>query len=248
MTTAMPNEVWVPAPANPIPYGLYGAAAVTEADTPSRLAHGLTVRNINCGPSGVWSIDYCADPGTATKGDGDRPDNGDFAGLVVWAADNCSMVNPEQESRERAAQILRLHEQIRVEEAVAPVLTSLAGAATAKTTLVEAVGYAEQAIGQFGFHGVIHAAAHLAAQAAKDNLIVRNGTTLTTPLGHKWAFGGGYDTLGETLYATGPVAIQRGPVVPSTGLGASKNERLVLIEREVLVAWECFTLAVTTGA
>lgn len=237
---------WTPPPANPSPFGLYGAAAVTDLPAPTRLAEGVRVLNINCGPSGSWSIDYCADPGTDTKA-GDRAEDGTFTGLIVWAVDDCSALGT-QDAADRAANLLRLQERIRVEEHVATVLLAEAGAPTASTDLVTALGAVELGIAQYGFNGVVHASAHLAAQAAKDNLIIRNGTTLTTPLGNKWAFGGGYDALGQNLVATGPVVVQRGPVIPNEGSGYPTNEKLTVAEREVLVAWECFTFAVGTGA
>lgn len=240
--------LWTPPPANPSPFGLYGAAAVTDI-TPAenRLANGLRVININCGPSGVWPIELCADPGDDVK-EGDRAADLTFTGMVVYGVDDCSAIVGSTEAKDRAEQILRLQERVKVEEHVATQLIAKGGTPTASTDLVTALGAVELGIGQYGFPGVVHASAHLAAKAAQANLIVRNGTTLTTPLGHRWAFGAGYDTLGENLYATGPVTVQRAPVAIQEGPDYPHNERLTVAEREVLVAWECFTFAVTTGA
>lgn len=238
---------WTPPPANPSPYGLYGAAAVTDLTNPTRLDTGLRVININCGPSGVWPIDPCADPGGDVK-EGDRAEDSTFTGMIVYGVDDCSALVPAGEASDRAQQVLRLQERVKVEEYVAAVLITEAGVPTAGTDLVTALGAVELGIGQYGFTGVVHASAHLAAKAAQANLIVRNGTTLTTPLGHRWAFGAGYDALGENLFATGPVTVQRGPVGLAEGPDYTHNERLTVAEREVLVAWECLTFAVTTGA
>lgn len=333
--------IFRPPPQNPLVGGLYAAASVVEVPDPTRLATGVTVHGINCGPSGVWDIDYCAAPtdpevqqvtltgatagtftltyagattapiaynataaavrsalealpnldagdvtvtgtgpwtvtfvgvggdvpqmsidasgttggtgsvATLTEGGvkgGDRAADGEFTGLIVWAVDDCGTGAPETEQRDRAQQLLRLKERVHVEEETVPVLQTKAGAPTAGTSLVDAVGRLELTLGGFGFAGTIHASAALAAEAADHNLIVRSGTTLLTPLGHKWAFGAGYGALGSTLVGTGPVTVHRGPVLVNTGLAHRTNERLVVAEREVAVAWECVTTAVTTGA
>lgn len=233
--------IYEPALANPAPYGLYGTATVLETPDPNRFGFdGLLVRSLNCGPSGVWPYGYCEDPGEATKG-GERADDLSFAGLVVWAADDCGLLADHDEQLVRARQIMRLHEHVRVEEHLAGVLAA-AAVPTPAADLTAALGVLEEAIGGYGFTGVVHAPAHLAAPAAAAQLIVREGPRLLTPLGHRWAFGTGYD--GDTLYGTGPVVIHRGPVVESTGPAHRTNERLVVVEREVLVSWECFTVAV----
>lgn len=242
--------IYEPPLANPAPFGLFAAATVLDVSDPNRFGFdgGIQVRSLNCGPSGVWPYAYCEDPGTDTKG-GDRTADPDpFVGGVVYAQDDCGILADLDEQEERAAQLLRLHERLRIEEHVASELVARSGAAIPGGTLVGAVGEAEEQLGQFGFIGVIHAAAHMAAPMAQANLIVRNGTTLTSPLGHKWAFGAGYDTLGDTLYLTGPVVIHRGAISTNVGMAVQGNERQVIAEREFDVTWECFTAAVTTAA
>jgi len=234
--------------ANPAPYGLYSAAQLLEYTDPNRFGHeGIRVRSLNCGESGVWPIDYCADAPAEPK-TAERPADPDiFTGGIVYGADDCGILASKAEAIDRANQILRLTERIRVEEHVAAVLIARSAAPVAAGGIVEAVGIAEEELGLYGFPGTIHAAAHLAARAAQANLIVRNGTTLTSPLGHKWAFGGGYDTLGNNIYITGPVVIHRGAVNLNEGLEVQRNGRLFVAEREFVVTWECLTVAIAAA-
>ncbi|MCD2119436.1 MULTISPECIES: hypothetical protein [Rhodococcus] len=236
--------IYEPVLANPAPVGLYQVAIVLDRDDPTRLADGVLVRSINCGPSGVWPIEYCAGPPAEPKG-GDRAPDHLFTGLVVWAADDCGLLADLNDQQARARQLLRLHERRHVEEHAATVLTAEAGPPNTATGLVAALGAVEEQLAQFGYPGVVHAAPHLAAAAHAVNLVVRDGARLLTPSGNQWAFGAGYVDLGDTLFGTGPVVVHRGPVVESTGPFHRRNERLVVVEREVLVSWECVTLAVT---
>lgn len=242
-------ELYRPPLANPGAGGLYTAATLVDAGDPSRLAHGITVESWNCGPSWVWPI-ACetAAPDPSPKGAGARSDNLDFTGDVIGADDDCSALVAELEAQQRAEQLLRLHESVRVEEQLVAKLIAAAGTPTTVAGLVAAVGALEETIASYGFGGVLHAAPHLAAVLQEATLVTRSGAYLLSPLGHRWAFGGGYGDLAETIVATGPVAVHRGPVVMNHGPDYPHNERLSVAEREVLVSWECWTEAVTIGA
>ncbi|WP_280244252.1 hypothetical protein [Nocardia abscessus] len=244
-------EVYRPPLANPGAGGLYTAATVLNPQEPSRLAQGITVESWNCGPSWVWPINCEAPiPDPSPKGAQDRAPNLEFdedTGTVVGADDNCSALVPEGEAQERAQQLLRLHESVRVEQELTPRLLAMAGAPSTVTGLVAAVGALEESVAEFGFPGVLHAAPHLAAAMYAAQLVIRSGAQLLSPLGHRWAFGAGYADLAETIVATGPVVVHRGPVVTIHGPDYPKNQRLSVAEREVLVTWECWTEAVTIG-
>lgn len=242
-------ELYRPPLANPSAGGLYTAATLVDAGDPSRLAHGITVESWNCGPSWVWPIACETEaPDPSPKGAEDRAENMEFDGDVIGADDDCSALVDEQEAMQRAQQLLRLKESVRVEEQLVDRLLTAAGTPTTVTGLVAAVGALEETIAPYGFPGVLHAAPHLAAALQNAQLIIRSGAYLLSPAGHRWAFGAGYTELDETLVATGPVAVHRGPVVMNHGPDYPHNERLSVAEREVLVSWECWTEAVTIGA
>lgn len=242
-------EIYRPPLANPSPGGLYPAATVIDYPDPSRLAAGIQVISMNCGPSWLWPIDCDAEiPDPNPKTSERLPDLPPFTGDVVGADDDCSLAVPEAEARQRAEQLLRLHEAVLVEAQLVPKLLAAAGAPTDVAGAVAAVGALEELAAVFGFVGVIHAAPHLAAVMAANHLVTRTGAVLTSPSGHRWAFGSGYTALDETLVITGPVAVHRGPLIPSAGYDIQHNDRLNLAEREVVVTWECFADAVTIGA
>lgn len=244
-------EVYAPPPANPSPGGLYSVAALTDAGDPSRLAQNVVVETWNCGTAWVWPIDCKADdPDPSPKGAEPRNDWGshEFTGDVIGADDNCSALVPEEEAQGRAKQLLRLQEPVKVEQQLTSRLLAMAGTPTDVTGLVAAVGALEEAVAEFGFTGVIHAAPHLAAALQNAQLVTKSGQYLLSPSGHRYAFGSGYADLGETLVATGPVAVHQGPIVFNHGPNYPTNQRLSVAEREVLVTWECWTTAVTIGA
>ncbi|MCM6777925.1 hypothetical protein NDR87_31495 [Nocardia sp. CDC159] len=244
-------EVYKPPLANPSGGGLYTAATIIDAGDPPRLAHGVVVDTWNCGPSWVWPIACEAEqPDPSPKGTEPRTDWLDtpFTGDVIGADDNCSALVPETEAAQRAQQLLRLHEPVRVEQQLTTRLLTAAGAPATVAGLVAAVGALEETVAEFGITGVLHAAPHLAAAVQAAQLVTRSGAYLVSPMGHRWAFGAGYADLGETIVATGPVTVHRGPVSMTHGPDYPHNARLSVAEREVLVSWECWTEAVTIGA
>lgn len=246
---------------NPSPGGLYAVTSWTEtapSEPPRWLASGVQVRTHNYGGEtafGVWTADWCADPGDLTPGDiktGTRPDGLDpFDPITVWAYDECDMTAPSKaEVRERAQQNLRLLEQVAVETEFAARAKIDAGTATAVADIVAAVGSLEAAFSKTNTVGFIHASPALAAPAARFGLIQRTGAGLKTPLGHSWVFGGGYDTpLGLTLVATSPTFGWRDQVAVRETHQVEVNTFLAIAERSVVVGYEHAIGAVTiTGA
>lgn len=244
-------EVYTAPLANPSGGGLYGAATLIDTPDPSRLAQGVVVDTWNCGPSWVWPITCEADiPDPTVKGAEPRNDwlTHEFTGDVIGADDDCSALVPEQEAEQRAKQLLRLQEPVLVERQLVPRLIAAAPAPATVAGLVAAVGALEEDVAPYGFPGVLHAAPHLAAALQSAQLITRSGSFLLSPSGHRWAFGAGYADLDDTIIATGPVTVHRGPVVMTHGPDYPHNERLSVAERETLVSWECWTTAITIGA
>lgn len=255
-TMAFPSLLLTAPPANPLVGGLYGAATLTNVDDPAHLDAGTRIEQTNCG-GGIqtWALGCDDDPDNprnpTDKGEGDRnePSFLDFPAFGVVATDYCGLVGrSEAEARTRAEQALRLREQFQVEEQFVAVLNAQSGTPATATSLAAAVGALETRLASLGVQGVIHAAPNLAAVAADAHLAVPGAAgKLTTPLGHLWAFGGGYGALGTKLVGTGPVTVYRTSPVTSVGVGHRQNERLVVAEREVSPTFECGAWAVTTN-
>lgn len=258
MTSSLSPVVFDPPLVNPSPTGLFSAVAWTDEDGPLRwLGPGVDVRvwNYGGGPSyGVWQADPFALSRDLESGDvkvpGDRPDWPDtFLDFTSWAADDCDLTAPSQaDVRKRAAQIHNLNEQTAVEEFFADRLMLDAGAAVAATDIVDAVGQLEALLARTNTLGVIHASAELAAYAASKQLIRWNGTRMVTPLGHQWAFGGGYVTgLAGNLVASSPVFGWRGPVVPRDAFKLDQNRFYAIVERSLTLGYETVLGAVVIG-
>ncbi|QTI66870.1 hypothetical protein [Gordonia polyisoprenivorans] len=257
MTTPTPqtlNPVEFDAPLiNPAPDGLYAATsflAQGATDVPRWLASGVRVRPHNYGGEeafGVWDAPWCGDPGDSIK-DGERPGLPDpFDPYTVWAFDMCDLTVPSQaEVRERAAQNLRLIEPVAVEREFAARLLVDAGTAEAATDIVEAVGHIEAEFAKTNTVGVIHASAGLAAHADRYGLIIRNGGTLKSPMGHTWVFGGGYvEGLGHTIVGTSPTFGWRNTVEVRETIEERYNQFVVVAERSVVVGYEKAVAAAT---
>ncbi|MCM6774991.1 hypothetical protein NDR87_26460 [Nocardia sp. CDC159] len=239
-TPTLPGVVHVADFQNPQPFGLYSAATVLERDAPARLViGGVEWVPRNCGPSGIWVEPFCPDPDEATK-NGERPSDGHFPSVTIWATDHCSLYATDtSESVARAQQLLRLHEPLWAERYLTDLLTARATPLPSQTSLTAAVGALEQALGENGFAGVLHARRGFAAAAAEHRLVEHQGAMLTTALGNRWAFGGSYSELGNTIYATGPVTLWRDPISTREAIEHTTNARQVVAERVLVAGWEC---------
>ena len=236
--------IYRPPAANPAAGGLYTAATILDGET--RLQFGVTVDSINCGTAWIWPIACDAEtPDPSPKGT-DRPTIPDAVdGDVIGSDDDCAAAVPEAEAMQRAEQTLRLQEPVKVETQIVDRLLSAAGTPDTATGLAAAVGALEETVAPAGVPGVFHAAVHLLAPLMNAQLVIRQGGQLLTPNGHRWAFGAGYAALEETIVATGPVTVHRGPIVATHGPDYPHNDRLSVAEREVVVTWECWADAIT---
>lgn len=248
-----PNPLGIPAtvvdatPANPHTSGLYTAATVLDSPDTERIGYGIEVIPVNCGGHGTWPAGCDPEVPDELVKEGARPATEKFPAIVTWAVDQCSLVGSNNtDGEQRANQLLRLYEQIDVEDDVAPRLLAAAGTpATVPTgadALARALGAVELAIGLTGMVGVIHASRAL-APLFHDHIVVGQAGKLTTKLGNVWAFGAGYGDLGNTIVGTGPVTVRRGTVLTKSAIDARQNERISLAEREVAVSWECAAVA-----
>ena len=227
---ATPPAVYSAVPANPLGGGLYDAASVVEAMDMRHLG-GMVLEPVNEGTSGVWELGSEDNPEKV----GERGDWPVFPATTVWAADGVKTVGATADgARERAEQLLRLKEPVHVEEFVAGQL--LEADANAVASVKEQMAYLELELGKRGYPGVVHASREM-LPALKD-YIVRQGQALFTPGGHRWAFGGGYGSLGNNLVGTGGVTVVRSRLVEVGATDTRLNDYHAVAERVVAVAWE----------
>lgn len=247
MTTLAPVVFDAPL-LNPAPNGLFAATTwQTDAGPLRWLASGVDIRRYNFGGEaafGVWEAGWDAAASDLTPADiktGDRPTSLDaFTAVTTWAYDEGAMADWSQEEvRARAEQTHRLQEPNAAETAVAARLLDDAGNPETAVDIVAAVAILEAALAVTNTVGVIHASAKWAAYAAQQQLVVRSGAALKTPLGNTWIFGGGYvDGLDATLVASSQPFGWRGPVTVRDGFTVEHNRYGAIAERSLVIGWE----------
>lgn len=174
-----------------------------------------------------------------------------FAAVQPWAFDQCDPQETDAQVIARATQTLRLQEPLFVESAFASRLLDDDGTPGTADSLLDAISQLDVALGLAGYTGVIHASRKFAAFAANNSLIIGSAASsvLRTPLGHVWAFGGGYDdVLGDTIVATGPISIWQDDLFTQAALDPNTNTRIAVAERTVVVGYECFISSVTVDS
>jgi hypothetical protein len=244
------TSVFTP-PAAPAPRGVYDSVTwIQNGTTPMRFLDGMTIRQFNIGLEnqiGVWGGEWCGDPGVEDKTK-PRPDAvfGETAPITVYAWDENQCGDLTETSRDevraRAQQAMTLGEQHAVERALAERFLDEAPTATA-SSITEAVSILESALARLGVTGYLHASPKWAAYLAEGARMSNGGTS---PLGHKWVFGGGYtDTLGDTIVATTDLYGWRGPLAVRDAVKPELNQYVVLVERSLLIAYEAAVVAVT---
>lgn len=239
-------------PVNPSPNGLF-AVTDWQPEGDGRWQNGVEVRGTSYGGEnafGIWPNDNCtygSTPAPGQKKEGDRPDILDqFDPIVVWAYDECDPTEPsKREVRARAAQILRLEEQVAVEaEFGSRLLSDLVGAPATRPTLKEAVAYIEGELAKTNTLGLLHIAADLPALEA--GLFIGSGTQKKSPSGHTWVIGGGYiEGLENTIVATSQTFGWRDAPTVREALDAKTNTFAAVAERTVVIGYEAIVAAVT---
>lgn len=237
-------------PINPAPNGLYAATQWTEIaeDQPSRHLNGVEVRGINYGGDsafGVWEGHYCAAPQPGQIKDGVRPGIlPPFEPVTVWAYDECDLTAPGRvEVEQRAAQILRLEEQVAVEQEFANRMLLDAGTPETAATLKLAVAHIEGVFARTNTLGFLHIGAQW--PALEPGLFIKSGTTRVSPAGHTWVIGGGYvDGLDNVLVATSQPFGWRDEVAVRTAIDERHNIFAAIAERTVLIGYEALIGAV----
>lgn len=176
---------------------------------------------------------------------GERPAYLDpFDPITIWAADECDLTAPSRaEIEERAAQVLRIKEQVAVERQFADRLKLDAadlGAPISANDLQWAVATLEAELTETGTLGAIHASPHLAVYAAQAQILIKSGSAYVTPLGHRWIFGGGYvDGLQSTLVATSmPMFGWRDEATVRPAISEDRRSYIAIAERSVTIGYE----------
>jgi hypothetical protein len=125
--------------------------------------------------------------------------------------------------------------------------------------IVEGVGLLEGALAEcYGHEGVLHVPPEALAHLTSQTLVTKDGVRLRSPAGHLVAAGAGYpgtapDGSGPTggvfwLYATGAVAVRRGPIQVTRplveALDRARNDVVLVAERTYVIGWDCCHFAV----
>jgi hypothetical protein len=187
--------------------------------------------------------------------------------FAVYAGMQCGSVGYDREGtyRDRARTILELAGQHAAEAALWTGAGGNTGPLNAASTpvvsgtatdLTVALGKLEDWLADhYSGVGVIHAKRGVSAFARRDHQTVRdpgNPEALTTGVGTRWVFGGGYDGTGPNgvapaanqtwIYATGQPTIRRAPVVDFTmaeALDRSINGVGVFAEQTYVIGYDC---------
>ena len=267
MTNMIPPQVINPPEPRGQRYGLLTAAnGPLSLPTPHGLAGGVTYTPVGCGIAHLYAA-VCPTSytvrGDSEEGNAEKTfDSAESAiereSFIAYASLLCGSAGTTPAAlEERVRRRLADGEQTVAEAGMAAILA--AGATPLlppiTTDLTDVIGELEQWLyGQapgdagYGYAGYLHASPRIAAHAAEEGLLVRDGQILRTHLGTVWVFGGGYPDDG-TIYATGQVTVWRSDdvfVTPATSaLDRGTNQYGLLAEREYAVSYDCIAGSAT---
>jgi len=244
--TVTPVESVQAPPLVPPAYGILSAARLVEG---GRVGFGFDYQPEFCGAAKL-GVAACATPVGKAADDGrDLVEGEPFS---IYTLKSCQTIG-FPDAQQFAQNSLLSGEGRAVEEWLGEKLVAEAntnnGTWTEATTL-DALGAIEHYIHcNYGGVGTIHmqrgtATGLLAAQALETN-----GTGLFTKLGNKVSAGCYNVGSGDTIWATGTVTLQRGPVITPGGavIDTTTNIQYALAERLYAGAWECFAIGVTVA-
>lgn len=239
-------------------YGLFVATNGPNVLEPHGAAGGITYDPVSCGQAHYYdticgsSDPVCVSPLCTPEKTFDANDGFVEANpFTVYASLQCGSAGMTPAAVEnKVMRRLANGEQSIAELGLWRVLTSGATPLlAADSTMVGVVAELEQWLygingANYGNVGYLHAPYRMAAYAAEQSLVVRDGPLLKTPTGTIWIFGGGYgDTSYDQIFITGQVTVWRSPEVFVTPaiqtLDLVTNQYKVLAEREYAVAYDC---------
>jgi hypothetical protein len=234
----------VPAPQTPgVRYGLF-TAAVGPLDLDDRATGGgVTWKPESCGRAHTWPA-VCHPDGEKTVDAGQANQVADP--FAVYGSAVCGSAGTTAAEVARLAQVnLANGEQAEVESALAAQLAASAvevfpaDAAQLAAVVAELEQWLYGTAG-YGTVGYLHAPPRVAAWAMQANLLVPAGPVLTTRMGTRWVFGGGYPDDGY-INISGLVTVWRSAavLVPPAQLNRTTNQWTAVAERAYAVGFDC---------
>jgi hypothetical protein len=255
-------------------YGLLSAAAgPIDMDTHAK-GGGYRYIPVSCGDAHTWAIDCSGGQVLSLAKTGDFENvEVDTGAFMVYASLECGSIGyTAPEFRDKVERRLLNGEQSAVERALwtgrgsdgTPlgipnfqddannIIPTDDTSITAVLSRLE--DYAYRVATSYGYTAYIHAPVSVAAYAARDYLIVKDGPLLKTPYGSVWVFGGSYPgtgagglpppTGGAYLYVTGQTTVWRSADVftypVDQTLDRETNQHFLLSEREYAIGFDCF--------
>lgn len=264
-----------PAPV-PHRFGLFSSSTLLEGVPPHEL-NGVQYETVCSTQVDPYPVGLCpADIPSEQrqKKPADTISTAEASPFAVYAADSCVLGRDEAEARQQLRQRFLAGEQAAVERTVfdgqmgnTPYLRNaevINTTAADKPSLIEAIGLIEQWLAEnYGGVGVVHAPRTMAPTLKSQTVMDIKGGQASTVAGSAWVFGTGYPgTAPESvtaadegtlwLYATPPVNVRRSQVIEPAGwesgaFDKATNSGLLLEERQYVVDWPCFTIALETS-
>lgn len=264
--TAAPGTLVQPPAISKYAYGAMSAFSIIE-ETDDHVRNGAYYKSPFCAGVNTFE-DVCSpdvpDPKTPTDVDQNSVVSGCPFNLYSYLS--CRTTTLEQMLVD-ARIALDVGEQRGVEENVWNLVV-----ATASSTVINASSLAADALGFlagvaalesaiaecYGGQATLHADRGMAAYAADNMLLERQGGSAFTPLGSRWAFYAGAPNTGPTgaaapaghtwIYATSQITLRRFPVIAPDSvdhlLQYPTNEPVVIAERTYVPTRECCAFAV----
>jgi hypothetical protein len=241
-------------PVTPHPFGLFSVAPPTTPAGTDWMA-GVQWRSVACAPIAV-TYDPCVTGQAVTPKVAQvcsdienwislKPFT--VLGFFKWSGESSDVARAE------AADVLTGGEEFAAEKALWVAMEQVPPTGTA-TDPILALAAVEQDLGE-NYHGtgVIHLSRFLGIVLADQ--LERQGGRLQTRIGTPVVVGGGYDTDTDdagpfTIYGTGTLLVNRGPVDYIETANTSVNDLYVLGERTYVIGWDCHIVgrqALVTG-
>lgn len=254
-------------------YGLLSAASgPIDMETHAK-GGGYRYVPVTCGEAHTYAVDCSGGLVVHGEKDGDSENaEVDTGAFVVYASLLCGSVGySAEEFRTKVERRLLNGEQGAAEYAL---WTGLAADATplgienlddegsavsvaidtdlaSVVSALEAYAYFTQGYGNTAY---IHAPVSVAAWAASNHLIVKDGPLLRTHFGSVWVFGGGYPGTGANgtappaggayLYVTGQTTVWRSSDIftypVDQTMDRETNQHFLVSEREYAIGFDCF--------
>jgi hypothetical protein len=260
VTFAMPTVLDGPAPEAP-PHALLSVPGVLVEDPGTRWQNGASIYGYPVSEPDNW--DPCSSGTFRVKSDGEAFPTPVFASFVAYLPISCTSmsIGDPDEFRDRARTTLAAVESFAVERALSQGVSGLANpffddaavdilAGGAAVTPDVGLAYLEDAIGETGRRGMIHATPAVGSMWFGNPQ--RAPVPFTTALGTPVAVGGGYAGSRPTggsaaaagqawAYATGPVEVRHAEVDVldiRDVLDRETNDVTFRAERAVLATWD----------